>query len=143
MQKFRIFDQHMNRKEFFRNLFLGGLGAALPKSLDTLAPAPPQKIRLSIIYVAGFQFYDGQDALSLLEPGMPLQLHREPHNAYDKHAIRVYSGEAQLGYIPRSDNKPIARLMDQGKAVEAQILEVSNDAFPYGSVKAEVFYYSS
>jgi len=43
---------------------------------------------------------------------------------------------------PRSDNKPIARLMDQGKAVEAQILEVSNDAFPYGSVKAEVFYYS-
>jgi hypothetical protein len=131
----------MNRKEFFRNLLLGGLGAALPKSLDKLAPLPLQKIRLAVIYLAGFQFYDGPEALSLLEPDMPLQLNREPHNPYDKNAIQVLSGEARLGYIPRSENKTIAGLMDQGKTIEAVILEINPDSFPGGSVKAEVFYY--
>jgi hypothetical protein len=29
-------------------------------------------------------------------------------------------GEAKLGYIPRSENKTIARLMDEGIMVQAQ-----------------------
>ncbi len=138
---FCIFEQPMNRKEFFRKLLFGGVGVVLPKSIEKLSPPPPQKIRLATVFLAGLSFYDGPEALSLLEPQMPLQLSREPHNLHDKNAVQVFSGEAKLGYIPRSENKTIARLMDEGKPVEAVILEVNPEEFPAGGIKAEVFYY--
>ena len=73
---------------------------------------------------------------------MPLQLNRAPHNHHDKNVVEVWSGDAKLGYVPRSDNKPIAKLMDKGTDVLAVVLELEPSAFPCGSVKIEVFYFS-
>ena len=80
-----------------------------------------------------------REVLSLLETGMPLQLNREPHNPQDKNAVEIWSGDAKLGYIPRSENKAVAHLMDKGVGVEALVLELDPSAFP-NSVKTEVFY---
>ena len=57
-----------------------------------------------------------------LLPGTMLTLQREPANAHDKLAIRVYDtvGHA-LGYVPRITNAPLARLMDAGKQLLARI----------------------
>lgn len=47
-------------------------------------------------------------------------LKREPDNEYDKFAILVLLGDKKLGYIPKSKNQTIARLMDAGKEFYAK-----------------------
>ena len=112
----------MRRKDFFKSLLMGGTGIFLihgPAKATT--PVDMQKIWLATVFIAGFSHYDGPEAESLLESGMPLQLNRQPHNRYDRYAIEILSGEAKLGYIPRAENKTIAKLMDKGIMVQAEI----------------------
>jgi hypothetical protein len=129
----------MKRKDFLKNILLSSAGALVTAPLSAESEPAKQKIRLAVTFIAGFQHYDGPDAESLLETGMPLQLNREPHNQYDKNAVEVWTGDAKLGYVPRSDNKTITKLMDQGTEVQALVLELDPSAFP-NSVKIEVFY---
>lgn len=50
--------------------------------------------------------------------GGPLCLQREPWNPYDTFAIVVLNPQGQkLGYIPRSENKELARRLDCGARV--------------------------
>jgi hypothetical protein len=130
----------MKRKDFFKNILLGGTGIFLAKNGVKATSPATQKIWLATVFVAGFNHYDGPDAESLLEAGMPLQLNRQPHNRYDKYAIEVLSGEAKLGYIPRADNKTIAKLMDKGIAIQAEIKELFPQAGFFDNVKVEVWY---
>jgi hypothetical protein len=108
--------------------------------LKAVPPVAMQKIWLATVFVAGFKHYDGPEAESLIEAGMPLLLNREPHNRYDKYAIEILCGEAKLGYIPRAENKTIAKLMDEGIMVQAEIKEVHPEAGFYDNVKVEVWY---
>jgi hypothetical protein len=131
----------MKRKDFFKNILLGVTGLILAKgAVKADTPVATQKIWLATLFIAGFSHYDGPDAESLLQAGMPLTLNREPHNRYDKHAIEVLSGEAKLGYIPRRKNKTIARLMDEGITVKAEIKELFPDAGFFDNVKVDVWY---
>ncbi len=132
----------MKRKDFLKNILLGSTGVLVTSPLTSGSEPARQKIRLAVTFIAGFQHYDGPDAQSLLETGMPLQLNREPHNQHDKNAVEVWTGDAKLGYIPRSDNKTIARIMDKGVGVEALVLELEPSAFP-NSMKIEVFYFNN
>jgi hypothetical protein len=130
----------MNRKDFFRRLLLGSAGTFLLKNTAIAATPARQRIMLATDFIAGFKHYDGSEIENLLETGMTLQLNREPHNRYDINAVEIYSGDAKLGYLPRNMNTSIALLMDQGIEVQAEIKELNRDAFPYGSVKVEVWY---
>jgi hypothetical protein len=132
----------MNRKDFLKNILLGSTGVLVTRPLPAESEPAKQKIRLSVTFFASFQHYDGPDAESLLETGMPLQLNREPHNQYDKNAVEIWTGDAKLGYVPRSDNKSIAKLMDEGMNVQALILELDHSTFPE-SVKIELFYFKN
>lgn len=49
-----------------------------------------------------------------------LILKREPDNEYDTFAILVLFNDHKLGYIPKSKNQTIARLMDAGKEFYAK-----------------------
>lgn len=130
----------MNRMEFFEKVILGGSAfLLLNKTLEATQPRK-QKILMGHMFITAFQYYDGPEVADLLETGLSLILNREPHNRWDKNAVEVYAGEAKLGYIPRSENSNIAWLMDQGIEVKAAITELNPDAFPYGSVKMEVWY---
>lgn len=130
----------MMRKDFFKNLVLGGTGIFLARNPVKESPAQAmQKIWLATTFITGFSYYDGPEAETLLQPGMPLQLNRQPHSRYDKNAIEVLSGEAKLGYVPRVDNKTIAGLMDQGIAVQAKIKELFPKA-GFDKVKMEIWY---
>ena len=120
---------------------MGGTGIFLVNGPSKAAsPVAMQKIGLATVFIAGFSHYDGPEAESLLEAGMPLQLNRQPHNRYDRYAIEVLSGEAKLGYIPRAENKAIARLMDKGVLVQAEIKELHPEAGFFDNVKVEVWY---
>jgi len=52
----------------------------------------------------------------------------------------VFQNNKKLGYLPRAENKVIARLMDQGVAVKARILKVEPEVYAYRKMKMNVLY---
>lgn len=127
----------MNRIDFFKQFFAGTALLFLPKPE---AAKPVNEMRLCSPYVAGFQYYRGPEIESQLHKNNLLTLKREPTNPHDCYAIEVFRDGDKLGYLPRAENKVIARLMDQGVEVKARILEVDRKAYNYQKVKVKVFY---
>ena len=83
--------------------------------------------RLTLVetYIAGTAYYEARRVRGALRPGELLVLRREPDNAYDELAIEVFTGAgAKLGYVPRADNEPFARLLDAGETVTAAVIDV-------------------
>jgi len=132
----------MNRNDFFRSLIMGFAGVVFFRNKVSAKVTGSRKINLALVYISGFQFYDGAEVENKLETLMPLQLNREPNNRYDTNAIEIYAGDAKLGYLPRQSNTPISNMMDQGIDIKAAITELDKDNFPNRSVKVEVFYLS-
>lgn len=91
--------------------------------------------------VAGFTYYDGPVVFGRLQPGAALQLVAEPENRYDPNAIAVYIEEHKLGFIPRSENKTISLLFEQGYGdiFEAYINRVSPDERPESQIGMVVY----
>lgn len=89
-------------------------------------------------WIAGYVYYDGPDIEESLRAGQPLELRREPQNEHDEKAIEIYSGNYKLGYISRGDNSILARLMDQGAAIEADIAEIALRAPQWERVKVRI-----
>ncbi|MBW2107877.1 MAG: HIRAN domain-containing protein [Deltaproteobacteria bacterium] len=73
-----------------------------------------------------------------LKPGARLRLVREPDNRHDRFAVAIHLGKAKLGYVPRSDNKHISRLLRQGATLDCRVVEVDPGAVVYQMVKVEV-----
>lgn len=127
----------MNRIDFLKSFFAGSALLFLPR---TGGEKLVREIRLSSPYVAGFQYYQGLEIEPQLQEDNLLTLKREPTNPYDCYAVEVYQNEAKLGYLPRAENKVIARLMDQGIAVKAKIEKIKPEEEPYRRIKAKIFY---
>jgi len=64
--------------------------------------------------IAGFTYYEGALVFNQLKTGDELQLAFEPDNRYDPKAVIIHYGEHKLGYIPRSQNDAIAKLLEMG-----------------------------
>ena len=88
---------------------------------DKLQPFA-REILLTECHVSGTVYKELKAIEPRLIAGAMLALQREPDNAHDTLAIRVYdpAGNA-LGYIPRIANAPLARLMDAGKQLFARL----------------------
>ncbi len=72
--------------------------------------------------VAGTSYLNLQDIEKEIVPDhTELSLKREPDNQYDAFAIIVLYKDTKLGYIPKSKNQTIARLMDVGKQFYAKV----------------------
>jgi len=108
------------------SLPLPGAAAAVPAALAP-APAPaPEPLVLLDTYIAGTRYYQAERAEPLLRAGETLTLRREPTNPHDSRAIEVFSATGlKLGYVPRADNQPFARLMDAGRRITAKLIEVN------------------
>lgn len=132
----------MNRIDFLKQVLLGGALLFVPKHSSENEPKATREIRLSSPYIAGFQYYQGLELEQVLKEKDGLILKREPQNAHDCYAIEVYFGSSKVGYLPRVENKVIARMMDQGMTVKAKIIKIKPEEHPYRRVKANVFYES-
>jgi hypothetical protein len=125
----------MTRRDFFKTLArLIGL-VALPAAA---AAAAPRRL-IQQCPLAGFQHHDGNELWNYLTVGDSLQLIREPGNPHDANAIRVDWNGRELGYIPRAQNETTARLMDQGKWLEARIGGLERHGNPWRRVSIEVW----
>ena len=89
-------------------------------------PAPfVQEILLIESYVAGTGFVENiRKKTRSVVPGSSLVLRREPANRYDDRAIQVLTGKGvRIGYVPRSVNPILSRLMDAGKILFAKVTD--------------------
>jgi len=130
----------MNRIDFLKQVLLGGALLFVPKHSSKNEPKATREIRLSSPYIAGFQYYRGLELEPMLKENDCLILKREPQNSHDCYAIEVYNGSNKLSYLPREENKVIARIMDQVMTVKARIIKIKPEESPYRRVKTEVFY---
>ena len=128
----------MNRIDFLKQVLLGGALLFVPKHSSENEPKATKEIRLSSPYIAGFQYYNGVELEQILKENDSLILKRESQNTHDCYAIEVFSGSNKLGYLPRDENKVIARMMDQGMAVKARIIKINPEVNPYRKVKMKV-----
>jgi hypothetical protein len=92
---------------------------ALVKGTGSLLPFAHELVVLEC-QVAGTSYQD----LEEIEPQLNLNdrflLIRESENKYDTFAVAIYtSNREKLGYLPRSKNETIARLLDAGKMIFA------------------------
>lgn len=72
--------------------------------------------------VAGTSYLNLQEIEKEIIPKeTELTLQREPENEFDKFAIKLLYKNNKLGYIPKSKNQTIARLMDVGKQFYAKV----------------------
>lgn len=94
---------------------------ALPEPLPPL----PGSVWLLQTHVAGLAYHQAAKAVADLQAGTPLTLRREPGNPHDALAIEVLIADGvKLGYVPRNRNPVLARLMDGGERLSAQVVAV-------------------
>lgn len=87
--------------------------------------------------IVGTGFVDLSVVDEIVEKGKILQLVREPDNAYDPRAIAVTLDDGfMLGYIPRTDNRVIATLMDNDELLFARFEseDLDDDAIKIGVI---------
>lgn len=123
----------LSRRSLLR---LAGLGAgaaavsAMPAKQAKVSPLASSSLLLRKSFVAGSRYYQAYDVFETLQPGQALILRRQPDNKYDSLAIEVLTTEGvKLGYVPRIDNEPFARLIDAGQQVTAQIEELASGQY--------------
>lgn len=122
-------------------------------------PAPPHIYRRKkrILYkecqIAGITFHDLEEVWDELYEGAELALVREKDNKHDKYAIAValaddYDGDPDdfdfdyiLGYVPRSDNKHLANMIDMGwaEAFECELSQVYGSNPNKGSLWMNIY----
>ena len=85
--------------------------------------------------------FNGQLAKAAREirPGDRLQLIREPDNRHDRNAVRIEWKGQQLGYVPRAENRAVARALDAGEKLEGRVSKLRNDPDPWRRVEFEVY----
>ena len=91
--------------------------------------------------IAGFTFHDGAIVMCDLAIGKKLRLVRESGNIHDPNAIAIWFGDSMLGYIPRSDNEYMAKLIDMGYAdiFDARVQRVSPEERPEHQVGVIIY----
>ncbi len=128
----------MNRIDFLKRIFLGGASLMLAKNMSA-KPVKNTDVYLDSPYIAGFQYYKGLRIEPQLKKEDALELKRDPQNKYDRYAVEVFHKTQKLGYLPRTDNKIIARMLDQGLTLKAKIRSIDPEAHPFRRVKIRVY----
>src|SRR4051794_40354696 len=87
---------------------------ALIQGTGTLLPFARELIVLEC-HVAGTSYHNLDEIETQLNLNDRLLLIRESENEHDKFAVAIYTSRREkLGYLPRSKNETIARLLDAG-----------------------------
>lgn len=121
------------RREFMKRLLALPLLAA-----PQLSAGAVHEYDVYLFPAAGFQFHDGPALLERIRPGLALELVPEPGNPHDPRAIRIEAYGHHIGYVPRSDNGPLGRLLAQGAPLRARVLSVRREGEPWDAVRVAV-----
>ena len=115
------------------------LGLLLIIVLVPFASAESIRILVQSSPLAGSQYYAMAEVWHLIRPGDRLTLVREPGNRHDRNAVRVDWNGQQIGYVPRAENRAVARALDAGETLEARVARLRDDPNPWRRVEIEVY----
>ena len=118
---------------------LNRLAALLSLMLAQGADAESIRILVQSSPLAGSQYYAAARLWPQLRPGDHLTLEREPDNRHDRNAVRVDWNGQPIGYVPRAENRAVARALDAGEPLEARIAHLRDDPNPWRRVEIEVY----
>lgn len=129
----------MRRRHFLHTL-LGGLGIGLGRTVYAKIDQNQKRRKLILLEspLAGYQYHRAPAIWPFLQVGEPLHLKREPGNPYDRYAVAVWFRNEHLGYVPRQENRSLARLMDQGERLEASIVRLLDEGNPWRKIRIRV-----
>ena len=107
---------------------------------DGEAPAPKGQATLLIQSspLAGSQFHDLPDVVSQIHVGDALTLKRDPTNPHDSNAIQVLWQDHLLGFVPRRENRAVARAMDRGEPLVARVVALRPEESPWRRLRFEI-----
>jgi len=108
------------------------------REVDPKAP-DVREVLINTFSVAGVQYYEGIKQLWRLSRGQELTLTPEPANPHDGYAVEIHADGMKLGYVPRSDNRHIFRLLQAGVSVRCRVAKVDSDETYWRMVRVEVF----
>lgn len=131
----------MDRRKFLKWIAFLPLIFWVPKASPGPAnaeTAQSKEIVLLEMFVAGWQYHEGDRDWRKLLPDTPLTLRREPDNPYDDRAIAIYGKGVKLGYVPRADNTVIAGMMDQSIPAKAHVLWRNKSPHPWERLEIRV-----
>ncbi len=126
----------ISRKTFLMYLLQFPLFSGFVKYLYGFKPQ--QRYLLNKFSVAGFFFYEGRTLLEKMKPGDTLTMKPNAENIEDEYAVQLHFKDTMIGHIPRSDNKHIFRLIEQGKDLICTIREIDPDAETWQMCKVKV-----
>ena len=106
---------------------------------SSLAGAESVKILVQSSPLAGSQYYAVSKLRDEIRVGDRLSLTREPDNRHDRNAVRIDWNGQQLGYVPRKENRAVARALDSGEKLEARVSKLRDDPDPWQRVEFEVY----
>lgn len=90
-------------------------------------------------YVHGLQSRDLPEGfIERLDVPRELHLLRETDNRRDRRAIAVYADEQKLGYLPREDNRALAKLIRRGLPVACRLIGVQREVPEHQRLSVEV-----
>ncbi len=91
-------------------------------------------------HIAGFTYNEGALLFDEIRIGKELQMVTEPDNHYDKYAVALYIKDTKLGYIPRSCNRAVSKVLNAGYDIfKAVVQKVDPEAYPEEQVHVIVF----
>ena len=122
-----------------RCVFLQTSALIVSLATPSFAAADSVKILVQNSPLAGSQYYAVSKVWNDIRPGDRLTLTREPDNRHDRNAIRVDWKGQQLGYVPRAENRAVARALDSGEKLEARVSKLRDDPDPWQRVEFEVY----
>lgn len=104
----------------------------------TLSFTRRRRVMLQESPLAGYQYHRAASIWPFLQVGEQLHLKREPSNPHDPYAIAVWFRNEHLGYIPRRENRTLARLLDQGEQLETTIVRLLEEENPWRKIRFRV-----
>ena len=107
--------------------------------IATLSSAESIKILVQSSPLAGSQYYAVAKIWDEIKQGDRLTLTHEPDNRHDRNAVRVDWKGQQLGYVPRTENRAVARALGAGEKLEARVSKLRKDADPWKRVELEIY----
>jgi hypothetical protein len=126
----------ISRKTFLIYLLQFPLFGGVAKYLYGFKPL--QHYLLNKFSVAGFYYYKGPEIVDTMKLGEILDMKPDPDNIHDKYAVELHYKDTIIGYIPRSDNRHISRLLQQGLNMVCTIREVNPDEDTWHMCKVKV-----
>ncbi len=111
-----------------------------PGTPDSAAPVKQGQATLLIQSspLAGSQFHSLPDVVDRIRVGDALTLRRQPDNPHDPNAIQVLWQGHMLGYVPRRENKGVARALDRGDPLTARVVALRPDESPWRRLRFEI-----